>query len=455
MLSDIYLMTPEIIVLLTAVVVLVMEMLHQPRMGYVAALVGIVLAFLLSLPLLGENTTAFSQTFRIDVLSVWAKLILLPATFLSLMLVRHELKNSNREATVYVLVIMTTLASLILAGVGDTILLVLGLLLSSLASFALVAYPRDDFATEAAMKFFVFASVTSSVMIFGLTYWYGGSGSTLLSELTLLAKSPVLVMVGFITVIVGLGYKAALVPFHFWAPDAYQGAPVSIAAYLSVVPKIGAIFALAQVVKDLPGEGWQWVLAIVAVMTMTLGYLAALMQQNVVRLMAYSSVAQAGYFLLGVIAVGATSLAIESLIIFSAAYAAMNLGAFAIVMQIGRQLENFKGVGRQFPLVGIAMVIFLISLVGIPPLAGFVGKFLLFGAAMETGFTWLVIIAIINSVLSLGVYLRIIVPMYQQSEVQKSESLVAMPLVKQVWLTGLVLTVLIGLSAQLLLANIF
>jgi len=453
MANDLALLTPEIIVLLTAVAALFAEMLRRPTIAFVASLIGLTLAFILSVPLLGENTTAFSQTFRVDTLSVWAKLILIPATILSLLLVREELRGTDREGTAYVLVIMVTLSSLILAGAGDTMFLVLGVLLSSLASFALVAYPRDDAATEAAMKFFVFASVTGSVMIFGLTYWFGGTGSTLISELNILEKSPVLGAVGFIAVVIGLGYKAALVPFHFWAPDAYEGAPISVAAFLSVVPKIGAIFALAQVVRELPVEsGWQWIIAGVAVLTMTYGYLAALVQQNLVRLLAYSSVAQAGYFLLGVIAVGFTPLAFESLIVFSAAYVAMNLGAFAVVMQIGRTLDKFKGVGRQSPLLGVAMVIFLISLAGIPPLAGFVGKFLLFGAAMEVGFTWLVVIAIINSVLSLAVYLRVVVPMYQRAE--EATDIVTMPMVKRVWLVGLVVTVVVGLWAQALLGYV-
>ncbi len=458
MANDLALMLPEIIVLLTAVAALVAEMLRQPKIAFFASIAGLALATILTLPLLGEQATAFSDTFRIDTLSIWAKLILLPATILSLLLVRAELGGSAREGTAYVLIIMITLASLIMAGAGDTMLLVLGILLAGLGSFALVAYPRTDAATEAAMKYFVFASVTAGVMIFGLTYWFGGTGSTLLSELVILEKSPALAAIGFIAVVIGLGYKAALVPFHFWAPDAYEGAPVSIAAYLSVIPKVGAIFALAQVVRNLPVEsGWQWIIAAVAVLSMTYGYLAALGQQNVVRLLAYSSVAQAGYFLLGVIAVGSSPLAFESLIVFSAAYAAMNLGAFAIVMQVGRTLEAFKNTGRQFPMIGVAMVVFLISLAGIPPLAGFVGKFLLFGAAMETGFTWLVVIAIINSVLSLAVYLRIVVPMYQQADDQTeivSNSVVTIPLVKQVWLAGLVFTIAIGLAAQVLLNNI-
>ncbi|GMT41219.1 MAG: dehydrogenase [bacterium] len=451
---DLALIIPEIIVLLTGVIALVAEMLRLPRIALTVTVTGLLLATGMTLPLLGADTSIFGGTFRIDMLSVWAKLILLPATVLSVLLARTELGGSDREGTVYSLVCFVTLGSLVLAGAGDSMLLVLGILLSGLGSFALVAYPRNDSATEAAMKFFVFAAVTGAIMIFGLSYWFGGTGSTLLSDLSRLEEKPVVAAVGLIAVIVGLGYKASLVPFHFWAPDAYEGAPVSIAAYLSVVPKIGAILALTQVVRDLPmSTGWPLVIAVVSVITMTYGYLAALVQDNVVRLLAYSSVAQAGYFLIGIVAVGASPLAFTSIIVFSAAYAAMNLGAFAVVMHAGRTLGVFSGIGRKNIAMGVAMVVFLLSLAGIPPLAGFVGKFLLFGASIEAGFTWLAVIAILNSVLSLAVYLRIIVPMYQQPIITASGS-APIPLVK--WVLGITFTFTlgIGLAAQVLLGRL-
>ncbi len=452
MARDLAFMIPEIILLLTIVFALVAEMLRRPAIALWLSLAGLLLATDQTLPLLGTDTTVFGGTYRIDVLSVWAKLIFLPATMLALLLARAEIGGSDREGTVYVLVMLVTLASLLLSGAGDSMLLVLGILLSGLASFALVAYPRDDAATEAAMKFFVFASVTGAVMVFGLSYWFAGTGTTLLGDLGRLEGKPVLAALGLIAVIIGLGYKASLVPFHFWAPDAYEGAPVSIAAYLSVVPKLGAILALAQVVRDLPPSShWAMTLAIIAALTMTYGYLAALVQNNVIRLLAYSSIAQAGYFVLGILAVGSSPLALVSLIVFSAAYAAMNLGAFAVSQQTGRQLAAFTGMGRKHPVMGVAMVVFLLSLVGIPPLAGFVGKFLLFGAAMDASFTWLVIIAILNSVLSLAVYLRIVIPMYRQDETVSPGTKAPITVV---WFIALLLTLGIGLAAQLLLGNI-
>lgn len=449
MARDLSLLLPEIVVLLGAVGALIAEMLRSPRAALVVLVAGLAGAVALTVPMIDVETTVFGGTFRIDALSAWAKLTLLPATALCLLLARADVRGSAREGTLYSLLGFTTLGALILAGAGDMMLLVLGILLTGLASFALVAFPRTDVATEAAMKFFVFASVTGAVMIFGLTFWFGAAGSTLLAELYQLDSRPLAAALGLVAVIVGVGYKAALVPFHFWAPDAYEGAPLSVAAYLSVVPKIGAIFALAQVVRDLPPtSGWTFLMAALAVLSMTYGYLAALVQENVIRLLAYSSIAQSGYFLLGVVALGESSMALPALVVFAAAYAAMNLGAFAVVAHGGRTLEALRGLGRLHPFVGVAMVMFLVSLVGIPPLGGFVGKFMLFGTAMDAHFTWLAVIAIINSVIALAAYLRVVVPMYQRGAAGASSGTSPSPWISFVIWVTLVATIGVGIAAQ-------
>lgn len=446
MARDLALLIPEIAVLLTAVGALIAEMLRRPQIALLVAVSGLIVATGLTVSLIGEDTTVFGGSFRVDDLSVWAKLILLPATILAIFLARVDVRGTVREGTVYSLLCFATIGALVLAGAGDTMFLVLGTLLTGLATFALVAYPDTDPATEAAMKFFVFASVTGAIMIFGLSYWFGAAGSTLLADLPGMDTMPTAVLLGFVAVVVGLGYKASLVPFHFWAPDAYEGGPLSIAAYLSVVPKVGALFALTQVVRDLPlGSGWAVVIAVLAVLSMTYGYLAALAQTNVIRLLAYSSIAQSGYFLLGILAVGASELALPSIILFAAAYAAMNLGAFAVAASTGRTLNDFDGLGRAQPLIGLAMVIFLLSLVGIPPLAGFVGKFLLFAAAIDVQYTWVAVVAIINSVLSLAVYLRLVVPMYRQGNVVVARTDIWL---KAVLIIALTVTLLLGVFAQ-------
>ena len=414
MARDLSFLIPEMTLAVAVVFMLLAEMARLPRLALGFGLVGLALAVLATFPVLDAATTVFGGTYRIDLLSGWAKLILLPGTALAM-------------------------------------LLVLGVVLTGLGSFALVAYPRDDAATEAGMKYLVFGAVTGSVMIYGLTFWFGGAGTTLFSGLAVLGERPLIAIAGLLAVIVGLGYKASLVPFHFWAPDAYDGAPVSVAAYLSVITKVAAFFAFVRVLGELPpATGWPLVIALIAAATMTYGYLAALVQTNLVRLIAYSSVAQSGYFLLGIAALGVSPLAVPSVIMFGAAYVAMNLGAFAIVMVAGRNLDDMRGFGRRAPFSGVAMVIFLLSLTGIPPLFGFVGKVYLFGAAIEAGFLWLAVIGILNTVLALGVYLRIIVPMYRTADNDSAAVPPGSPLLTIVWAVAALVTLFMGLLAGLL-----
>ncbi len=414
MAHNLSLLFPEMSLALAAFMMLVAEMLRSPRLALAIGLIGLGAATALTLQVLGADTSVFGGTYRVDFLSGWAKLVLLPGTALALLLVRSELAGRPREGSVYSLMVLVTLGALMLSGAGDMMLLVLGVVLTGLGSFALVAFPRDDAATEAAMKYLVFGSVTGAIMIYGLTFWFGGAGTTLTSALAGLDQSPLIAIAGLIAVIVGLGYKAAVFPFHFWAPDAYQGAPVSVAAYLSVITKLAAFFALAQTLRDLPqNSGWPLAIAALSALTMIFGYLAALVQNQMVRLIAYSSIAQSGYLLLGIVAVGSGALALPSLVVFAGAYIAMNLGAFAVIMIAGRELRDFAGLGRQAPLIGLAMLIYLLSLTGIPPLFGFIGKAYLFAAAMDAGYLWLAVVAIIGSVLALAAYLRIIAEMYK------------------------------------------
>ncbi len=451
MARDLSLLIPEMTLAVAVALMLFAEMARLPRLALMLGLAGLAIATLATLPLLNADALVFGGTYRIDGLSGWAKLILLPGTAVTLLMARSELAGKDREGSVYSLLCLVTLGALMLAGGGDMMLLVLGVVLTGLGSFALVAFPRDDAATEAGMKYLVYGAVTGSVMIYGLSFWFGGAGSTLFSELGQLDDLPLVAAAGLVAVIAGLGYKASLVPFHFWAPDAYDGAPISVAAYLSVITKVAAIFAFAQVLRDLPvSTGWPLVIALISAATMTYGYLAALVQTNLVRLIAYSSIAQSGYFLLGIVALGRSSLTLPGIIVFAAAYLAMNLGAFAIIMIAGRTLDELRGFGRRRRLAGLAMVLFLLSLTGIPPLFGFVGKVYLFGAAIEAGFLWLAVIGILNSVLALGVYLRIIVPMYGASDGEGDTASGGGALLTFVWVLAAVVTLLMGGFAGLL-----
>jgi NADH-quinone oxidoreductase subunit N len=216
--------------------------------------------------------------------------------------------------------------------------------------------------------------------------------------------------------VVGLGYKASLVPFHFWTPDAYDGAPLPVAAYLSVIPKLAGLVALARVLSTaLPNDlvGWSTAIAVLAAATMTLGNLAALPQRNVVRLLAYSSIAQSGYLLMGVAALSRSGEGLPALVYYAIAYAATNLAAFAVVIAVQRErgsvdIDAFAGLGRSHPWWTAALVLSFLSLLGLPPLAGFVGKLEVFTAAVDADQAWLAVIAVLNTVVSLYYYVRVI-----------------------------------------------
>ena len=450
---DLIAILPQLIVAGTAVVALCLEMAGLTRSSLWFSTIGLTIAAGTAISMLGTETTAFSETYRVDTLSIWAVIILAPATILFTWMGRSEFKNSAREGTIYSLMVFGALGAMILAGSGDLMFIVLGLLIGTLSGTAMAAHTRDNSSTEGAMKYFIYGSVAGAIMLFGFTFWVGLTGSSLITELSSPNLSDSATLVGFISLLMGVGYAASLIPVHFWTPDTFEGAPVSVAAYLSVIPKIGALFALAQVVRYLPVSviNWPMIIAVVAALSMTYGNVVALWQNNVVRLLAYSTIAQSGYFLLGIIGVGQSSLSLDSLVVFGAAYMLMNTGAFAITLAEGTHLDDFKNIGKWRPWQAVGMTIFLLSLVGMPPLAGFAGKFLLFGTAIQSGYTWLAVIAILNSAISLAVYMRIVVPMFfRESETTKSR--IYAPGVSVAWISTFVLTVAVGIGVQWFLA---
>jgi NADH-quinone oxidoreductase subunit N len=442
---------PQIILALTAVFGLVAEMFHRSRLGLVIALTGYSAAGAVAISMLGTDQLIFENTYRVDSLSLWANIILTAATAACVLLWREKWRGHQREGSGYVFFTLATLGSIMLAGAGDLMFIVLGTLMTSIASFALIGWPQTIKSTEAAMKYFIYASVSGAVMLFGFTYWYGIAGTTLLSDLTRLETMPLAALIGLIGLIMGVGYQASLVPVHQWTPDVYQGASVPVAAYMSVVTKIGALFALAQIAQYLPENiPWRLIIALIAAATILLGTVAALSQRNVIRLLAYSSIAQTGYFLFAIITVGIYAGSLNSLIVFSAAYAAMNIGAFAVAEQQGKRIKDFAGAMYVRPYLSLAMIIFLLSLVGIPPLAGFIGKFLLFGSALAGNFIWLAVVGIIGSVIALGAYLRIVMPILPFFS-DKKQAIQAAPtkvLTTFIWISMLTLTIFLGIGSQ-------
>ncbi len=340
---------------------------------------------------------------------------------LCIALARPSLAGTDREGEFYAVLTAASLAAAVLGAAADAALLAIALGLSSIASFVMTGYlrgaPRSN---EASLKYYVYGTVAGATMVYGLSWWFGLAGSTDLRVVgEALRDAPdAAVIASTVLVVAGLAYQASLVPFHFWAPDAYDGAPLPVAAYLSVLSKLAALVALARVLAlALPDgtAGWPTAIALIAAATMTLGNLAALPQRNVVRLLAYSSIAQSGYLLMGVAALEGSDQGLPALVYYAIAYAATNLAAFAVVLAVARErrsvdLDAFRGLGRSHPWWTAVLVLSFLSLLGLPPLAGFVGKLEVFRAAIDADQAWLAVVAVVNTVISLYYYLRVIAP---------------------------------------------
>ena len=426
MLSELVMLAPVLALTLAAIVAVVLALvLRRERQGIVAAWAAaahLAAAGLAVAVWLDRGFMAImEETLIVDGLSLTLTALIGVAGAICVALARPVLAGSDREAEFYAVLTFASLSAVLLGMAADAAMLGLAIGALGLATFVMTGYLRSSAASnEASVKYYIFGTVSGATMLYGLSWWFGLAGTTNLRVIgEQLADAPAGVVVASTALVVfGLGYKAALVPFHFWTPDAYAGAPLPVAAYLSVLPKLAGLVALARVMAlALPGDtaGWSTAIALIAAATMTLGNVAALAQRDVVRLLAYSSIAQSGYLLMGVAALERSDQGLPALVYYAIAYAAMNLCAFAVVLAVQRErgavdLDAFRGLGRAHPWWTAALVVSFLSLLGLPPLAGFVGKLELFTAAIDAGQAWLAVVAVVNTVISLYPYLRVIGP---------------------------------------------
>ncbi len=328
----------------------------------------------------------------------------------------------------YGLFLLAVAAMILLAGSTNLLMIFLSLEFLSIISYILTGYLRENKkSNEAAIKYFLFGSITSAIMLYGMSLFYGATASLNLGEIgaviTADTNYEVLALFASALVLAGVGFKIALVPFHMWAPDAYEGAPTPVTAFLSVGPKVAGFAVLLRLVLQVIlvyKVDWVTLFASIAVITMTLGNVIALAESNVKRLLAYSSIAQAGYMLIGVAGITLNNNPLDgvnAVLIYIVAYLFTNLGAFLVVIAIENQtgavdVSQYGGMIRRAPGLSLMMVYFMLSLAGIPPTAGFLAKFFVFGAAINAGLAWLAAIGVINSVISVFYYFRIIRPMF-------------------------------------------
>ncbi|MFE5934143.1 NADH-quinone oxidoreductase subunit N [Streptomyces sp. NPDC056470] len=380
----------------------------------VAAGAGIVAA---AVAAAGPDLTAFGEAFTVDPVTSTSRIVVLGAVLLALALFAGPFHAHPRESEAYVLLQLSALGALVMAGTQDLLLLAAGYLLASVPAYTLAGYRKDGPGTEAALKYYVIGALLGVLMLAGITVLYAAGRATGYPMLgPSLPEAPeALVAAGTVGLLAGVLFKAGAVPAHFWVPDAIQGSTAPIAAFLTTIPKVGALAALLRlgeaVLAD-SGMPWAAVISVVAAASMTLGNLAAFFQDDVKRLLAYSTISQVGYLLLPVAVVGRSDLAQEALLYYVAAYAVTNLGAFAVVCALPRatRLADYHGLARRRPLLAASLVICLLGLVGTPPTAVFVGKLEAFSAAFDGGYAWLAVLAAVNTVASLFYYLRWIVP---------------------------------------------
>jgi NADH-quinone oxidoreductase subunit N len=394
------------------------------RAGFWMTLIGVIVsAGLLHAPL-GPDALFARQMLVWDGLSFFFSWItLLTLLFVILLSCSHDEFEGLRMSAYYGLLLLAAAGLLFLVSSNDFIMIFLGIELFGVPSFILAGYLRTkERSSEAAVKLFLIGAFSTAMLLYGVTILYGISGSTSLTQLrdhgSMLQTMAPLALLGVFFVIVSFGFKIALVPFHMWVPDVFEGAPKPIAALLSVAPKVaGAAIALRVFNLILPSSGLAFItiLAALAAITMTIGNIIGLQQSNVIRLLAYSSIAHMGYLLLGL--VGGGDLGLTGAYLYGWVYLFMNLGAFAIVISLSKSLGSddlsaYAGLAKRSPLTAALLTLFLVSLAGIPPTAGFIAKFYVFLAAFQSGWVWLVALAALNSVISVAYYFKIIHQMY-------------------------------------------
>ncbi len=473
--ADLTVIAPLVAAILTAAAILIVDLVWPGRSTAAigTALVGLAATAALVFVVGGTEATAFGGSYTVDALTTFLDVLFVAIVALSIMFAPdYLLPRSLPVAEFAIVLVFAMCGAMILAASTDLLLLFLGLELMVLPGYLLAGYHKSDgYSTEGAIKYFLLGSFSSAIFLFGLAFVWGLTGTTSVAGVAEALSAIVAgaapmsagLAMGLAFLTTGVAFKIAAVPFHYWTPDAYQGSPTPITGYLSVGPKVGAFALILRLFVEALGplaESWLPVMIILAAMTMTLGNLVALTQDNVKRMLAYSSIAHTGYMLVGLAAYAAGELqGLEGLLYYGAAYSFMNLGAFAVVAALQKRtgvtsaLSTFAGLGRREPILGILMLLFLLSLTGIPPLAGFWAKAYIIVAAVQAGgaLTVLAVIVVLNAAAAAFYYLRVGVYMFMREPATDAEPLRHGRLLWTGLAAATVLTVVLGLFPGLLL----
>ena len=457
-LQDLTFFTPEIALTVTLLLAIITDLIAKRSAQVVAAvtMAGFLVTGALVLGQSDTNTSIFFNMVAVDPFAFFFKIVILVSAILIVVfsLGSAELNSAGRKlGEYYALLVALTLGMVLMAGASNLLMMYLALELSSLSSYVLAGYTREaSDSSEASLKYVIYGAFSSGLMLYGISIIYGLTGSldiytinqNLPSVLAAGGSATFMLLIAGVLTLVGFGYKISAVPFHFWAPDVYEGAPITITAFLAVASKAGGFAMLIRFLKvtfidnsavalpagawaTLQGFEWTQIIAALSVLTMTLGNVVAIWQNNMKRLLAYSSIAHAGYLLMGVVVLNNEGIA--AILLYFVIYLFMNLGAFYVVMLIANKtgsedIEDYKGLGARAPFLTVALAVFLISLTGLPPTAGFIGKLYLFAALINDGWVWLAVVGALNSVIALYYYVRVLRNMFlRQGALDVAEAL--------------------------------
>ena len=443
---------PEIVLVGTALLVLLIAAYSSSRKGIaLLSIAGFLVAAALSFVIKVEPPQTFQGMLVVDHYALYVNLVILLAAFLALLLSYYYTPEFTRsQGGYYALILLATAGMMTMAAATDLVTVFLALEVLSLSLYVLAGYNRHNPRSgEAALKYFLLGAFSSAFFLYGIALMYGATGTTNLAQIVAgknLQSGSLLWYAGGALLLVGFSFKISVVPFHMWTPDVYQGSPTPVTAFMAVGAKAAGFAALMRVLLYALGgmkTTWAWAFAILALLTMTLGNLAALRQTSVKRMLAYSSIAHAGYMLVGLTA--GTQRGVAAVLFYLLSYAFMNIGAFAVLVALERRgeqdvtLDEVKGLSRRRPLLAAAMAVFMLSLAGIPPLVGFMGKLYVFSAAVDAGWVWLAVLAMLNSVISAYYYLRVVVNMYMHEAEEEEAAPAKAPWTVSLalWLTAL------------------
>ena len=464
-LADLVPIIPEIIVLVTACTVLLVDLFAPQRERAftlaVTTIIGLLLAIISEVQLHGKDITGFYGTVVADDFSVLFELIYLSVAIVTVFISRHYIAENEMNFGEYYVLLLTAVSGMMFMTSGlDLLVIFIGLEIMSISSYILVGIKRKVArANEAALKYLLLGAFSTGFLLYGISMLYGATGSTILpqiiDEVQKNGADNPLVIVGMALVVIAMSFKIAIVPFHMWTPDVYTGAPTPVTGFLSAAAKAAGFAVFVRVLLTgipLDGANWENVLWILAVLSMTVGNLMALRQSEVKRMLAFSSIAHAGYVLVAVV-VGSAS-AISGVIFYSFAYAVMGTGAFGILTirdagRVPQTYDDLAGYGRRNPFQALMMTLFMFSLIGLPLTGGFIGKLQIFSAALDGGWVWLTVIGILNSALSAYYYLRVVMFMYMREGALPEGTELS---VKS---SGFALTGLIGTAVAVLYLGVF